>query len=124
MTRLLTVLLVTAAVAGCGGAKKPPPEPKLPVAVAEQLAGRSDKVAAALDAGDACRALKEARRLRDETVAAVNAGRVPSPFQEQLGSSVQDLVQRIQCVPPHAEEDENRRGGEHKGKGKGKKGHD
>jgi hypothetical protein len=123
MTRLLTVLLLTAAVAGCGGAKKPP-QPTLPVALAEQLAGRSDKVAAALDAGDPCRALKEARRLRDEMVAAVNAGRVPSPFQEQLGSSVQDLVQRIQCVPPQAKEDEDRRGGEHKGKGKGKKGHD
>jgi hypothetical protein len=115
MTRLATVLLLTAAVAGCGGAEKPPPQPKLPVALAHQLAERSDKVAAALDAGDSCRALEEAARLRDETVAATNAGRVPGPFQEQLAATVQDLVSRIRCVPPPEEH------GEGKGKHKGRK---
>jgi hypothetical protein len=111
MTRLATVLLLTAAVAGCGGAKKPPPQPKLPVALAQQLADRSDKVAAALDAGDSCRALEEAERLRDETLAATNAGRVPGPFQEQLGATVQDLVGRIRCVPAEKEHGK----GKHKG---------
>jgi hypothetical protein len=116
MTRLLTVLLLTAAVAGCGGAKKPPPQPKLPVALAEQLASRSDKVAAALDAGDSCRALNEAVRLRDETIAATNSRRVPGPFQEQLGATVQDLVSRIRCVPPPAKEEHDEGKGKHKGR--------
>jgi hypothetical protein len=118
MTRLLTVLFLTAAVAGCGGEKKPRPEPKLPVALAQQLSARSDSVAAALDAGDSCRALEEAVHLRHATVAAVNAGRVPAPFQEQLGSSVQDLVRRIQCVPSPAEEEHGK--GKRKGKHKDK----
>jgi hypothetical protein len=115
MTRLLILVLLSAALAGCGG-EKTPPQPKLPVALAQQLADRSDNVAAALTAGDSCRAHEEAVRLRDETIAAVNAGRVPGPFQEQLGASVQDLVQRVQCVPPPEEE----KGEDHRGRdGKG-----
>jgi hypothetical protein len=124
MTRRLTLLLLAATLAGCGsGRKAAPPEPKLPVALAEQLAARSDKVAEALDAGDSCRALEEAVRLHRETIAATNAGRVPGPFQEQLGTTAQDLVSRIRCVPPPAQEenkDEDHRG---KGEGRGKKGH-
>jgi len=79
-----------------------------------QLAERSDQVAAALDIGDPCRALAEARRLRRDTFLAINDRRVPGPFQEHLGATVNDLVSRIDCVPA-AEEDEPDRPGKRKG---------
>ena len=73
-------------------------------------------MAQTLAAGDSCRALSLARQLQQETVAAINAGRIPAPFQEQLGSTVGDLVSRIQCVPVTKPQD----GGKHKRKHKKK----
>jgi hypothetical protein len=94
----------------------------LPGPLASELAQRSDAVAAALDAGDACAARDEALRLQQETIAAINARRVPAAFHEPLAASVNDLVSRIDCSPP-AEDDEEEdegEGGRGKGKGKGK----
>jgi hypothetical protein len=89
--------------------------------VASHLAERSDAVAAALDAGDSCRARDEALHLQQETIAAINARRVPAPFQEPLAGSVNDLVSRIVCVPPPGDEEEEADEGEgRRGKGKGK----
>jgi len=87
---------------GCGGGdeREPPPRPKLSAALASSLAERSDAVAAALDAGNSCRAVEEAERLRDESIASVNSGRIPTPFQEPLLGRVNELVERIECVPP------------------------
>jgi outer membrane murein-binding lipoprotein Lpp len=102
-------------LAGCGGGSEPraaAPQPKLPSLVATALASRSDEVARALTAGDSCRALGLAQQLQRDTIASINAGRVPGAFQEQLASTVGDLVSRIQCVP--AEEKHDR--GKHKGK--------
>jgi hypothetical protein len=81
------------------------------------LASRSDGVAGALTAGDTCRALELARRLQQETVAAINGRHIPAAFQEQLGSTVADLVSRIQCVPAESHHDN----GEHKAKHEGKR---
>ncbi len=83
------------------------------------LASRSDAVAQALAAGDQCRALSLAQQLQQETVAAINAGRVPGAFQEQLGSTVGDLVSRIQCVPAAKPHDSGKHKGEHKKKHEG-----
>jgi hypothetical protein len=107
-------------LAGCGGGSEPrvSPQPKLAKPVASALSERSDLVAQALAAGDSCRALSAARELQREAIAAINAGRVPRPFQEHLGSTVNDLVARIRCVPPAADREDN---GKHKGKHKGKK---
>jgi hypothetical protein len=55
-------------------------------------------------------------------VAAINAGRVPGPYQEQLGSSVADLVERITCVPPAPPAEEQKKHEHGKGKHKGKHG--
>jgi hypothetical protein len=74
-------------------------------------------VAQALAAGNPCRALNVAQRLQQETVAAINAGRVPGPFQEHLGSTVADLVARIRCVRPALKGHDNAK---HKGKEKKK----
>jgi hypothetical protein len=113
-------LLAALWLAGCGSgtpARRAAPRPHLPPPLAGSLADRSDKVAEALDAGDPCRALNEARGLQQATIEAINAGRVPGPFQEHLTSTVGDLVARIQCVPPT--DDERDRG---KGKDKHKQG--
>jgi hypothetical protein len=122
---------VTAALclAGCGGGeqRRAAPQPKLPVPVASELAQRSEAVAAALQAGDSCQALDEARALQQDTIAAINERRVPAPFQEPLLASVNDLLSRIACVPPVDEDrdgEEEGDDGRRKGKRKGKKGRD
>lgn len=121
--RRVVVVVLAGALTGCGSSQPPrPAQPRLPILVAEQLAVQSDKVAAALDAGDGCTALEEARRLRRETVEAINERRVPGPFQEHLLSAVNELVGRITCVPQVSVEEEHgeeKGRGKHKGKGKG-----
>jgi hypothetical protein len=57
-------------------------------------------VAAALAAGDSCRALALARRLQQRTIAAINHGKVAAGLQEQLSGAVNELVTRVRCVPP------------------------
>jgi hypothetical protein len=115
-------LLATAAVlAGCGGharrAEAPPP--KLPAALAEQLATRSDAVAARLDASDGCGALADARSLQQQAIAAINAHQVPAAFQEDLLSTTNDLVARITCAPTPRPKEEHHGKGDGKGHGKG-----
>jgi hypothetical protein len=108
-------------LAGCGSGseRRVAPQPKLPAPVASALASRSDEVAQALAGGDHCRALTLAQQLQDETIAAVNGGRVPGAFQEQLSSTVGDLVSRIQCVPVAKPRDNGKHEGKHKKKHKG-----
>lgn len=120
------VVIAVLCLAGCGneGERRAAPRPALPRSVAVALAGRSDAVAQALDAGDSCRALAIAEDLRQRTIAAINAHRVPRPLQEPLQGSVNDLVARIPACSPPQNEDED---GPGKGKKKGKKhgkGHD
>jgi hypothetical protein len=117
-------LVAALCLAGCGGGaedRPTPVRPKLPSALAAELAERVDRVAAALGAGDSCTALAEANALQQATVQAVNARRLPAAFQEDLTGAVNDLAGRISCVPPpedRAGEDRGKRG--HKGNGKGK----
>jgi hypothetical protein len=92
---------VALCLSGCGGAKRAAPHPPtLPRSLATALAARSDSVADALAAGDACRALALARQLQHETIAAINTGRVSGPFLEDLTGAVNDLTARVTCVPP------------------------
>lgn len=120
-TRELGAALVAAfCLAGCGTSaqQRATPQPKLPRPLAAALAQRSDAVAQALDAGDTCQAVVLAQELQQQTISAINAGRVQAPLQEPLLARVNDLVERIQCMPPA--EDKHDRG---KGRGKGKKKH-
>lgn len=68
--------------------------------MASELAQRSDAVAAQLDGGDPCGALAEAQSLQQETIAAINEGRVPPRYQEELSSAVAALAASIACEPP------------------------
>jgi hypothetical protein len=110
-------------LAGCGSGSEQDaaPQPTLQRRLAVTLAEQSDSVARALDAGDECTALSLAEQLRQQTIAAINAGRVPDAFLEPLQDRVNDLAARIHCVPPPVEEPkDNGKGKEH---GKGKKKH-
>ena len=118
--RALAAILLAAALsaAGCGSGSEQhaAPRPTLPPLVASALAARSDEVAAALEAGDDCRARTLAQQLQQETITAIEARRVPSAFQEELMSTATDLAARIACVPPAQPED--------RGKGKDRGKHD
>jgi hypothetical protein len=112
-------------LAGCGGGNEraTPPPPRLPETLAADLASRSDKVARLLDRNDGCGALAAAKELRNATIAAINAGRVPARLQEPLQGAANDLAFRITCAsaPPT----ENHKGKDKgRGKGKGKHGED
>ena len=106
-------------LAGCGSgadhhAATPQP-PRLPRALARDLASRSDAIAQALDAGDPCRASSLARILQAHTIAAINARRIAAGLQEPLAGAVTDLATRIHCTPPP---DQERGHGKKKGKHK------
>ena len=105
--RRAALLLVVAALAGCGGAQPVKPrQPHLPSSLAQPWRAGSDAVAAALAAGDGCLALQRATALRTAVIAAVNAHTLPPRFQEPLVSAVNDLVARIRCSPPPPSEHE------------------
>lgn len=112
---LLPLLLVAA---GCGGGEES--ASPLPAPVANELAARSDAVAERLEAGDACGARAEADALQAAAIDAVNDGRVPARYQEELVSSVGALATSVECVPPPVAR-ENDDGEDGKGKGKEKK---
>jgi hypothetical protein len=122
-----TVIFIAAVLAatGCGGSERSaettPPRPTLPRAVADDLAARSDAIADALDANDVCTAAVRADELQAATIAAINEGKVPEPFQENLQARANELVNTINCPPPPTttEEDDE---GEGKGRGRGKSG--
>lgn len=68
------------------------------------LAERSDLVARKLDSGDPSGAEHQAGRLQAQMIDAVNAGRIPRRFQEELGAAVASLLASIDpAAPPSVE---------------------
>jgi hypothetical protein len=124
----LAALSLVVALAGCGGSdQRTAEEPRLPPALASDLAATSEAIADTLDAGDVC----EAARLADELEAAVEVaiaeGRIPAEFQEELQATAVELQDNVNCVDTTEEpqEDKGNGNGEDKDKDKGKKeGHD
>jgi hypothetical protein len=100
-------------VAGCGGssahhAKQPSP-PKIPADVAQQLAGDADAVAAT----PGCVARDAALKLQTDVIDAIQGGRIPQRYSEQLLSAANQVVVRIpECLPPRHDN------GKHKGQKK------
>ena len=98
--------LLALLLAGCGGTEREQaPQPRLPLALATELAARADEVAARLDAGDRCGAQSEAETLRQATIAAVNERVVPARFLEELTSDVNALAASIGCLSPDGTSD-------------------
>jgi hypothetical protein len=105
-------------LAGCGGGdarqQRAAPQPRLPRALAQQLAARADSVGRRLDTNDRCGAVAEASRLQSEVIQAINAHRVPRRLQEPLQSAANQLVARVgACVrvgkPEHKREKKKKR---------------
>lgn len=123
------LLLALVALGGCGGDGGQQAGPLLPRSLAEELAQRSTAVAAKLEAGDSCGAQDDAEALQQETVGAINDGRVPARFQEELTAAVGALVASIECPdsPPPAtqpDQEEAREEEEDEEKDEGEKGGD
>lgn len=98
MRRALVPVLVLA-FAGCGEESAEPPTPRLPAALARDLAERSDAVAASLATGDDCNAREQAEELHRTLIDAINEGRVPAELQEELSGAANALAARIECAP-------------------------
>jgi hypothetical protein len=97
----VVLIAVAALLAGCGPQHtQPPPEPKLPRALAHSWSGEANQIAVALAAGEACLAQRRAERLLGDVVAAINAHRVPQALLEQLTSFVNALPAQIACASP------------------------
>jgi hypothetical protein len=98
---IVLLVAVAALAAGCGSATKAVernPPPKLPRALASQLAHESDGIAAAVDSGDACRARELGAALRMHATATI--GHVPARYRESLSSGVNAVVTGLPaCVP-------------------------
>ena len=112
---------------GCGGSEnEAQPDvagPKIEGAVANELATLSDEVADDIENGDACAARQAAVHLRDRVTEAINAGKVPELYLEDLSGVVNEIEVQIPACPqaPPADRDESGDDGQH-GKKKGKKG--
>ena len=96
-----SALLVASSVVlagGCGSsAREQPtvkPAPRIPAAVAQQLAFDADAVASA----QGCAARAPAKQFLDDVIAA--SPRIPARYQEQLTSAANDLYARIPACPP------------------------
>jgi hypothetical protein len=125
----LAALSCAAMLAGCGGGEAEPERrtepPKIPSAVADELAERSEAVAEKIEAGDVCGAAHEADALEDRVEALIAAGDIPRRYQDELRSEaiwLRDNVNCPQAAPPppeEKEEDEEKKEEEDGNKGKG-----
>lgn len=117
------------ALAACGGEQKEVEQrtvfgPTIERAVADRLASRSEKVASLLESGEACGAKREADLLRNELTEAINDGKVPQLYLEDLSGVVNEIQAQIplctELQRPSSDDDGEKKGEGHK-KGKGKK---
>jgi hypothetical protein len=90
----LALLLGVLVLAGCGDSGGPP----IDRAVAVKLARQADAIATA---GNACAALTHARILQRQTIAAINAGKIPAAYLETIQSRVNELAGTLElrCLP-------------------------
>jgi hypothetical protein len=97
---LFCAALLVACGAGCGGSRHPAETTaaRLPRSLAQTWAARADAIAAAASAGHSCRARSLAGSLRDDVVNADT--HVPAAYRTALLVSVNQLADRIVCVPP------------------------
>jgi hypothetical protein len=113
------------ALAGCGGtdeaAETEAQGPRIESAIANELAAISEEIADRLESGDRCGAAESAARLRDDVTAAINDGKVPTVYLEDLSGLANELTFEVQpcaepAAPPEEDEDDD---DESKGKKKG-----
>jgi hypothetical protein len=130
---LLTACSAALALAGCGGQDEREPEvagPRIERATANELADLSDDVADRLEGGDPCGAAESAAQLRERLTAAINEGKVPEAYLEELSGAANELelgvpncIDKLPPPPPDTgedDEDDNDDGKKHKRKKKEK----
>jgi hypothetical protein len=104
MRRGAPAILVTLALAGCGGSTTQPPKvakpPHLPRALAQTLAADANAVAQALEQTDGCTALRDANDLQGAVTQAVADREIPVRLRATLTAAVGELPGRITCNPP------------------------
>jgi hypothetical protein len=98
---------------------------------ANELADLSDEVADRLDSGDSCGAAESVALLRERLTAAINDGKVPEAYLEELSGATNELalgVPNCKAPPPPPDtgednegEDDNDDGKKHKRKKEKKK---
>ena len=117
----LAALALALALAGCGGGtQRQADSSAIPRAVADRLAGQSEAIVAALDAGDTCGAATKADDLKDAAEQAISAGEIPAAYQDDLESAVVNLQNTVNCTDEGgdgSEEDPGKGDGKDKGKG-------
>jgi hypothetical protein len=128
---ILALAALVAAAAGCGGGEQSsPPRPTIATEVSDDLAARSEAVADALDAGDVCLAAVRADELQNATIEAIQSGRIPPAFREDLQATATSLVNEVNCPSPppptttdedDSEDDDNARSNKKKEKKEQKK---
>ena len=116
------------ALAGCGGQEQAETEvegPRIERAIAHELAELSDEVADQLESGDSCGAAESAAQLRERLTAAINEGKVPEAYLEELSGATNELelavpkcIDKVPPPPPDTGEDDG--DNDHHGK-KGKR---
>jgi hypothetical protein len=110
----LAAIACTATLAGCGGGdgeSERRGEPRIPRAVANELADRSEAVADKIDAGDVCGAAHDADALEDRVEALIAEGTIPARYREELRSEALWLRDHVNCPqppPPPAQQDEEK----------------
>ena len=113
----LACLAFVVALAGCGGSTSTQTgSSAIPHSVADRLAGQSEAIVAAWDAGDTCGAAAKADELKDATEQAIAAGDVPAAYQDDLESAVVNLQNTANCSDESGGEGEDDHG---EGKAKG-----
>jgi hypothetical protein len=130
---LLTVCSAALALAGCGGQEQAETEvegPRIERAIAHELAELSDEVADQLESGDSCGAAQSAAQLRERLTTAINEGKVPEAYLEELSGATNELELAVpKCIdkapppPPDTGEDDDE-DDDHGKKGKRKKKND
>ena len=95
------IVAAAALVAGCGGARRAQtPPPRLARALAQDLAARSDAVAASVVRGDRCTAAGRAASLAQAAHSAARAGRISPAFRARLLTAVDSLAASLPACPP------------------------
>ena len=119
------------ALAGCGGQEQAETEvegPRIERAIAHELAELSDEVADRLEGGDSCGAAQSAAQLRERLTAAINEGKVPEAYLEELSGATNELelavpkcIDKVSPPPPDTGEDDEDDDDDRGKKGKRKK---
>ena len=84
--------------AACSGGEQAS-APMLAGPLAERLAAQSDAIAASVDLGDGCKALRQLRELERSSERAIAAGRIDAALRSELRETLRALRAQIDCEP-------------------------